>query len=37
METYYADGYRLQMGLTNVDLLFVRRGDEQAAHFPWRE
>jgi len=25
------------MGLTNVDLLFVRRGDEQAAHFPWRE
>jgi hypothetical protein len=29
MEKYYADGYRLQMGLTDVDLLFTRRGDEQ--------
>ena len=29
MEKYYADGYRLQMGLTDVDLLFTRRGAEQ--------
>ena len=29
MEKYYADGYRLQMGLTDMDVLFIRRGDEQ--------
>ena len=29
MEKYYADGYRLQMGLTDVDVFFIRRGEEQ--------
>jgi hypothetical protein len=29
MEMYYADGYRVQMGLTDLDLLFTRRGEEQ--------
>ncbi|NPA92790.1 MAG: hypothetical protein GXO56_03820 [Chloroflexi bacterium] len=29
MEKYYADGYHLQMGLTDVDILFTRRGDAQ--------
>ncbi|NPA75328.1 MAG: hypothetical protein GXO25_04525 [Euryarchaeota archaeon] len=29
MEKYYADGYHLQMGLTDLEILFTRRGDEQ--------
>ncbi|RMD59904.1 hypothetical protein D6833_10815 [Candidatus Parcubacteria bacterium] len=29
MEMYYADGYRVQMGLTDLDLLFTRRGEER--------
>ena len=29
MEKYYADGYRFQMGLTDVDVFFIRRGEEQ--------
>lgn len=29
MEMYYADGYRLQMGLSDMDLRFTRRGSEQ--------
>ena len=29
MEKYYADGYHLQLGLSDMDLRFVRRGEEQ--------
>lgn len=29
MEKYYADGYHLQLGLSDMDLRFIRRGEEQ--------